>query len=374
MPEYSNYLESLDPVVGALAGTEIIGASKDGDAVSLTAQQIADLGGGSGGTVTSVTGTTNRITSTGGTTPVIDIDAAYDSAQLALINAKVVNAINNGATTTAPSEDAVFDALALKADLTALDNYVNEETFATLTFASPTVWACDNRQSPLAKLTATGDFTIDMTNVKSGSQGVLKVTASTASAFTITFDTSFTNVEATTNDSLLTYTFPADNGQFYLLQFICDGTILHWIILDVQSENPLPFARVSIASPQTISNNDSTVFISFTTETYDTAAIWDAGTPTRLTVPGSGNKIATITIRSQWAANATGVRRNLPYLNGASTGDIAQIFGNATAPMNHSTHQLACVGGDYFEILTYQNSGGNLNIDACQVTITFHDR
>jgi len=40
-----------------------------------TAQSIADLGGG--GSVTSVSGTSNRITSTGGSTPVIDIAATY---------------------------------------------------------------------------------------------------------------------------------------------------------------------------------------------------------------------------------------------------------------------------------------------------------
>jgi hypothetical protein len=74
--EYSNYLEGLTPAA-SLDGTEIVGASKDGDAVGLTTQQIADLGGG--GSVTSVAGTTNRITSTGGATPVIDIDAAYDA-------------------------------------------------------------------------------------------------------------------------------------------------------------------------------------------------------------------------------------------------------------------------------------------------------
>ncbi len=34
-------------------------------------------GGGGGGTITSVSGTTNRITSTGGTTPIIDISASY---------------------------------------------------------------------------------------------------------------------------------------------------------------------------------------------------------------------------------------------------------------------------------------------------------
>lgn len=56
MPEYSNYLEGLDPVVGALSGDEIIGASKDGEAVSLTPTQIAALGGG-GGSWGSITGT-----------------------------------------------------------------------------------------------------------------------------------------------------------------------------------------------------------------------------------------------------------------------------------------------------------------------------
>lgn len=38
---------------------------------------VFDFGGGGGGTVTSVSGTSNRITSTGGTTPVIDISASY---------------------------------------------------------------------------------------------------------------------------------------------------------------------------------------------------------------------------------------------------------------------------------------------------------
>ena len=59
-----------------------------------------------------------------------NVDNTADTAkpvstlQQAAIDAKVVNAINNGATTTAPSEDAVYDALALKqgldAELTAI--------------------------------------------------------------------------------------------------------------------------------------------------------------------------------------------------------------------------------------------------------------
>lgn len=77
--EYSNYLEGLPTAPDPLSGDEIIGASKDGDAVGLTAQQIADLAPPGGGTVTSVSGTADRITSTGGATPVIDIAAAYDA-------------------------------------------------------------------------------------------------------------------------------------------------------------------------------------------------------------------------------------------------------------------------------------------------------
>lgn len=46
--------------------------------------------GATGGTVLSVSGTTNRITSTGGATPVIDIDAAYDAAITAQIVAAAV--------------------------------------------------------------------------------------------------------------------------------------------------------------------------------------------------------------------------------------------------------------------------------------------
>lgn len=116
--EYSNYLEGLPTAPDPLSGDEIIGASKDGDAVGLTAQQIADLAPPGGGTVTSVSGTTNRIDvdNTDPENPVIDIDAAYDAAVQATADAKVADAINNGTTSVAPSQNAVFDALALKSD------------------------------------------------------------------------------------------------------------------------------------------------------------------------------------------------------------------------------------------------------------------
>jgi hypothetical protein len=86
---------------------------------SLVDKEYVDNNVGGAGTVTSIAPTTNRITvdNTNPAVPVINIDAAYDAAITAAINAKVTQTITNGITTTAPSEDAVFDALALKAPL-----------------------------------------------------------------------------------------------------------------------------------------------------------------------------------------------------------------------------------------------------------------
>ncbi len=75
--------------------------------------------GGGGGTVTSVSGTSNRISSTGGTTPVIDIDAAYvgqtSITTLGTIGTGTWNATTIGLTkggTGQTTANASFNALA----------------------------------------------------------------------------------------------------------------------------------------------------------------------------------------------------------------------------------------------------------------------
>jgi hypothetical protein len=74
------------------------------------------IGAGTGnGTVTSVTGVSGETTvANNTTTPVVGIASAYTTARDAVANGKVTQTITNGVTATAPSEDAVFDALALK--------------------------------------------------------------------------------------------------------------------------------------------------------------------------------------------------------------------------------------------------------------------
>lgn len=79
---------------------------------------VDSVAGGGSGTVTNVTGVSGEITvATGTTTPVIGISSTYTTARDAHADAKVANTITDGITTSAPNQDVVFDALALKANL-----------------------------------------------------------------------------------------------------------------------------------------------------------------------------------------------------------------------------------------------------------------
>jgi len=102
--------------------------------------------------------------------------------------------------------------------------------FTTLSDGSTVAWDCDNKKNPLAKLTSTQSFTINMTNVQSGASGVLKLTTNTASAITITLDTDFTNKSQ--NATVTTHTFPALTAQEYFLYFVVDGTTIEWAFGD----------------------------------------------------------------------------------------------------------------------------------------------
>lgn len=93
-------------------------------------------------------------------------------------------------------------------------------------------WNCDNRKLPQAILTSTQSFTLNMSNVLTGSQGTLKIITSTASAIVITLDTNFTNKSdgAIGQEDITTITLPAATAKQYVLSYLCVGTTLHWFI------------------------------------------------------------------------------------------------------------------------------------------------
>lgn len=380
------------PTATTPAGTELAEIVQGGVNKKVTLQEIADLapeagiqsivagtnvtvddtdplnpivsasGGGGTGTVESVTG--DGVDNTDPDNPVLSFPDAGDVA------------FTPSGDLSATTVQAALEELdAEKVSSADIANKVDKETFATLTYATPIAWDTNSRQSPLAKVTMTGSAAINMTNVKDGSQGVLKITSGTASQFTLTFDTDFTNVEATTGQTMLTYTFPDVNGAVYILSYVVDGTTISWMVLDTQAAVINPMARVTRVTAQSISNNDLTVAVSFTAETYDNNSIWAVSpNPTRLVIPGSGNKVAHVNIRSQWASNATGLRRNIPYLNGVTTSDIGQqVPATGVATILNTSHQVICAGGDYIEVVCYQNSGGALSLDVCVVQITVFD-
>lgn len=257
----------------------------------------------------------------------------------------------------------------------AAATYVTLETWATLTDSATVTWNTNNRQNPLAKLTSTQSFTIDMTNVKNGSRGMLKLITNTASAITLTFDTSFTNKQL--NSTITSHTFPALTAQEYILEYVLDGTTIEWIIGDITQI--LPSARLQRVATQSTTNGGTAAVI-WDTENSDTASIWAASpNATRLVIPGSGNKRARLTGWVQWANNGatiTGVRRVFIYRNGsysAADGGFAQGAPQASQDFTLSfAFQIDCAGGDYLEVVPV-NTSATLNIVAL-VHITIEPR
>lgn len=256
--------------------------------------------------------------------------------------------------------------------ITALTTKVDKETWATLVDGSTVTWDTSNKQNPLAKLTSTQSFTIDMTNVKDGSSGVLKLITNTASAITLTFDTSFTN--KVLNSTITTYTFPALTAQEYFLTYVVDGTTIEWVIGDITQV--YASCRLQRAATQSTTSGGTSA-IAWDTENSDTANMW-ASSPnaTRIVIPGTGTKRARVTGWVQWANNGatiTGYRRVFVYKNGsynAADGGFAQIAPQASIDVTCSfAFQIDCSGGDYLEIVAVQNSATITVVALVHVTV-----
>jgi hypothetical protein len=116
-------------------------------------------------------------------------------------------------------------------------------------------------------------------------------------------------------------------------------------------------ARVYNTATQSFSSASAATFV-WNAESYDTNSYHDNSTNnTRLTVPTTGYYLISTSIN--WASNSTGVRI-LEFKKNGSTGVGYMEQGSDDSCAQTYTVPLFATAGDYFEVVGYQNSGGNL--------------
>lgn len=104
--------------------------------------------------------------------------------------------------------------------------------------------------------------------------------------------------------------------------------------------------------------------LTFDSERWDTAGLHSTVTNTsRLTAPVFGLYVGTGHVR--FAANAVGIREISVSVNGTTTiaiQDILALVGGAVTILS-VPFEYELAAGDYVELVAYQNSGGNLNVE-----------
>lgn len=119
--------------------------------------------------------------------------------------------------------------------------------------------------------------------------------------------------------------------------------------------------RAWLNTTTSIPNSTSTA-IPLDRESFDTDAFRDdAVNPTRLTVPAGKGGLYVVTAGIVYAANGTGVRRILVYVNGTPA-SIQTVLAHGT-DSNYVllADVLNLAAGDYVELFATQTSGGALN-------------
>lgn len=132
--------------------------------------------------------------------------------------------------------------------------------------------------------------------------------------------------------------------------------------LKARENKRLPYARVYNNANILVPDSTQTV-LTFTNVRWDTNSFFDLATPTRLTVNLAGN--FKVSFHCSYAANVTGYRQVFIRLNGSNILAVNNKNSLSTAGaqtrISVFTEWQSSVG-DYFEIVTFQTSGGNLNI------------
>jgi hypothetical protein len=121
--------------------------------------------------------------------------------------------------------------------------------------------------------------------------------------------------------------------------------------------------RVYHDAGQNIPNATYTA-ITFNSESWDTHAMHDTGTnPTRLTCKVAGPYVIGAQVR--FAFNAGGISRRLAIvLNGATYQVVTAMYEYGETMYSEVVTPCILAVNDYVEAWAYQDSGGNLSVDA----------
>ncbi len=125
--------------------------------------------------------------------------------------------------------------------------------------------------------------------------------------------------------------------------------------------NP-PACRAYRTTAQALTTGAATA-IAFDAERYDTAAMHSTSVNTsRITIVTAG--LYLLTGEVSFASNVTGVREMFLQVNGATRivdANATAVNGDSTRLGVSTVYKLAAA--DYVELIAYQTSGGNLNVD-----------
>lgn len=143
-----------------------------------------------------------------------DADKPVSSAQQTAIDAKVADAINDGTTTIAPSQNAVFDALALKAPL-ASPTFTGTVVVPDSSFSAAKLSFDVATQAELTSAISThdADSSAHPSAIDAALNGLLQNTPDFLQGFSYSYDDFFGNVNTTGLIGALGWTSVVTNGQ-----------------------------------------------------------------------------------------------------------------------------------------------------------------
>lgn len=127
-----------------------------------------------------------------------------------------------------------------------------------------------------------------------------------------------------------------------------------------------PACRVRNSANLVIANGALTA-LTFDSERFDNAALHSTSSNTsRITIPTGWAGVLVPSVTVEWAANAAGHRGVVLLVNGADR--IADLevpsIGAIVMSQTLTAPPWKFAAGDYVEVQVYQNSGGNLAVNA----------